>query len=59
MANSFFQGIVKLYGLSNAPEFRDSRTATGLVTIQVLAVNEPDFFAVRKALIEEQVLPLE
>jgi hypothetical protein len=37
----------------------NGRTAIGRVTIQVLAVNEPDFLAVRKALIEEQVFPLE
>jgi hypothetical protein len=35
------------------------RTAIGRVTIQVLAINEPDIVAVREALSEEQTFPLE
>jgi hypothetical protein len=35
------------------------RTAMGRVTIQVLAINDPDFLAVREALIEEQAFPME
>ena len=31
------------------------RTAIGRITIQVLAINETDFLAVREALIEEEV----
>lgn len=34
------------------------RTAIGRVTVQVLAINDPDFLAVREALIEEQAFPL-
>jgi aspartate-semialdehyde dehydrogenase len=36
-----------------------ARTAIGRVTIQVLAINDPDFLAVRAALIAEQAFPLE
>ena len=32
-------------------------TAIGKITIQVLAINDPDFLAVRAALIEEGVIP--
>jgi hypothetical protein len=35
-----------------------AQTAIGRVTIQVLAVNDPDFMAVREALIAEQVFLL-
>ena len=35
------------------------RTAIGRATIHVLAINGADFLAMRKALIEEQVFPLE
>ncbi len=35
------------------------RTAIGRVTIQVLAINDPDIVAVRETLSEEQALPLE
>jgi hypothetical protein len=35
------------------------RTAIGRVTIQVLAINDPDVVAVREALSEEQAFPLE
>jgi hypothetical protein len=34
------------------------RTPVGKVTIQVLAINKPDFLALRKALLEERVFPL-
>jgi hypothetical protein len=30
----------------------------GRVTIQVLAINDPDFLAVREALVAEQAFPL-
>jgi hypothetical protein len=33
------------------------KTVTGRITIQVLAVNDPDFLAVRQALIEERAFP--
>jgi hypothetical protein len=33
------------------------RTAIGRITIQVLAINDPDFLAVREALMEEGVFP--
>jgi len=33
------------------------RTSIGRATIRVLAINDPDFLAVREALIEEQVFP--
>lgn len=36
-----------------------ARTATGRVTIQVLAINEPDFLAIREALIREGVFPID
>jgi hypothetical protein len=35
------------------------RTTIGRVTIQVLAINNPDFLAMRKALIDEHVFPSE
>jgi hypothetical protein len=35
------------------------KTAVGRITIQVLAINDPDFLAVRKALIQERVFRLE
>ncbi len=35
------------------------RTPIGRATIHVLAINDPDFLAVREALIEERVFPLE
>lgn len=35
------------------------RTAIGRVTIQVLAINKPDFLTVRKSLFEERVYPCE
>jgi HNH endonuclease len=35
------------------------RTAIGRVTIQLLAINDPDIVAVREALSEEQAFPLE
>jgi 5-methylcytosine-specific restriction endonuclease McrA len=35
------------------------RTSIGRVTIQVLAINDPDFLAVREALIQEQSFSLE
>jgi len=35
------------------------RTAIGRVTVQVLAINDPDIVAVREALSEEQAFPLE
>lgn len=34
------------------------RTPIGRITIQVLAMNDPDFLAVREALLEEGVFPL-
>ena len=34
-------------------------TAIGRITIQVLAINDPDFLAVREALMEEGVFPAE
>jgi hypothetical protein len=34
-----------------------ARTAIGQVTIQVLAINAPDFLAVREALLAERVFP--
>jgi hypothetical protein len=34
------------------------RTAIGRITIQVLAIKDPDFLAVREALMEEGVLPV-
>jgi hypothetical protein len=37
----------------------NGRTAIGHVTIQVLAINDSDFLAVREALVEERVFPLE
>jgi len=37
----------------------EGRTAIGRATIQVLAINDPDFLAVRNALIQERVFPLE
>jgi hypothetical protein len=40
----------------NAAELA-GRTAIGRITIQVLAINDPDFLAVREALMEEGVLP--
>jgi hypothetical protein len=40
----------------NATELA-GRTAIGRITIQVLAINDPDFLAVREALMEEGVLP--
>lgn len=36
-----------------------ARTVIGRVTIQVLAINDPDFLAVREALIAEGAFPLE
>jgi len=36
-----------------------ARTLTGRVTLRVLAMNAPDFLAVREALIEEGAFPLE
>lgn len=33
------------------------RTPIGLITIQVLAINDPDFLAVREALMQEGVFP--
>ena len=35
------------------------RTVIGQVTIQVLAINDPDFLTVREALLEEGVFPLD
>jgi hypothetical protein len=35
------------------------RTAVGRATIRVLAINDPDFLAVREALIRERSFPLE
>ena len=35
------------------------RTAIGRTTIHVLAINDADFLAMRTALIEEQVFPLD
>jgi hypothetical protein len=35
-----------------------ARTVMGRVTIQVLAINDPDFLAVREALVAEQAFPL-
>lgn len=35
------------------------KTAIGRATIHVLAINSPDFLAVREALIREQAFPLE
>jgi len=35
------------------------RTEIGRATIQVLAINAPDFLAVREALIQEETFPLE
>jgi hypothetical protein len=35
------------------------RTSIGRVTIQVLAINDPDFLAVREALVKEQSFSLE
>jgi hypothetical protein len=37
----------------------EGRTAIGQATIRVLAINDPDFLAVREALIEERVFPFE
>jgi hypothetical protein len=37
----------------------NGRTAIGRVTIQVLAIHDSDFLAVREALVGEQVFPLE
>jgi hypothetical protein len=37
----------------------EGRTAIGRATIRVLAINDPDFLAVRAALIEERVFPIE
>lgn len=37
----------------------EGRTAIGRATIRVLAMNAPDFLAVRTALIEERVFLLE
>lgn len=37
----------------------EGRTAIGRATIQVLSINDPDFLAVREALIREQAFPLE
>jgi hypothetical protein len=34
-----------------------ARTAIGQVTIQVLAINAPDFLAVREALLAERAFP--
>ena len=34
------------------------RTPIGRITIHVLAINDPDFLAVRQVLIEEQAFPL-
>jgi hypothetical protein len=31
----------------------------GRITIQVLAINDPDFLAVREALMQEEVFPAE
>jgi hypothetical protein len=35
------------------------RTEIGRITIQVLAINEPDFLAMRQALMQEKTFPLE
>jgi hypothetical protein len=35
------------------------RTAIGRVTINVLAINDADFVAVREALVQEQVFPVD
>ena len=35
------------------------RTVVGRVTINVLAINDADFLAVREALVQEQIFPLE
>jgi hypothetical protein len=37
----------------------EGRTAIGRATVGVLAINDPDFLAVRAALIEERVFPIE
>lgn len=37
----------------------NGRTTIGSVTIHVLAINDSDFLAMRGALVEEQVFPLD